>query len=100
FPGAGLDVAAMDRAARLLEGTHDFRNLCKMDVANGVVTFTRTVLSARVEPVPQLPEDDAHFQLYHLQITGLAFLYHQVRCIMGVLFLIGERREEPEIIPE
>lgn len=100
FPRACLDVDAMDRAARLLEGTHDFRNLCKMDVANGVVTFIRTVLSARVEPVPELPGEDGPFRLYHLQITGLAFLYHQVRCIMGVLFLIGQRKEEPEVIKE
>ncbi|XP_063791568.1 tRNA pseudouridine(38/39) synthase [Pseudophryne corroboree] len=100
FPRAQLDVEAMDRAARLLEGTHDFRNLCKMDVANGVVTFVRTVLSAKVEPVPELPEGGGAFQLYHLQITGLAFLYHQVRCIMGVLFLIGQGKEEPEIIRE
>ncbi|XP_075034821.1 tRNA pseudouridine(38/39) synthase [Mixophyes fleayi] len=98
FPRAQLDVEAMDCAARLLEGTHDFRNLCKMDVANGVVTFIRTVLSARVEPVPELPGDGGPFQLYHLQITGLAFLYHQVRCIMGVLFLIGQGKEEPDVI--
>ncbi|KAM9305055.1 tRNA pseudouridine(38/39) synthase [Gastrophryne carolinensis] len=100
FPRAGLDVAAMDRGARLLEGTHDFRNLCKMDVANGVLTFTRTVLSARVEAVPEVPEEAGPCQLYHLQITGLAFLYHQVRCIMGVLLLIGQGREEPQVIRE
>ncbi|CAI9609852.1 unnamed protein product [Staurois parvus] len=100
FPRAELDVEAMDRAARMLEGTHDFRNLCKMDVANGVMNFIRTVLSARVEPVPDVPGEDGPFQLYHLQIKGLAFLYHQVRCIMGVLFLIGQGKEEPEVIKE
>nr|DBA18843.1 TPA: hypothetical protein GDO54_014740 [Pyxicephalus adspersus] len=100
FPCAQLDVEAMDRAARMLEGTHDFRNLCKMDVANGVVNFIRTVVSARVEPVPELSQEGGPFQLYHLQITGLAFLYHQVRCIMGVLFLIGQGKEEPDVIRE
>ncbi|XP_018089389.1 pseudouridine synthase 3 L homeolog isoform X1 [Xenopus laevis] len=100
FPCAQLDVEAMDKAARLLEGTHDFRNLCKMDVANGVLNFTRTVLSARVGPVPEIPGDMGPFQLYHLQITGLAFLYHQVRCIMGVLFLVGQGKEKPEVITE
>ncbi|KAG9465501.1 hypothetical protein GDO78_018182 [Eleutherodactylus coqui] len=100
FPRDQLDVAAMDRAARMLEGSHDFRNLCKMDVANGVVNFVRTVLSARVEPVPELPGDSGPFQLYHLQIKGLAFLYHQVRCIMGVLFLVGQGKEKPEVIQE
>eukprot|EP00079_Xenopus_tropicalis_P029983 XP_012825700.1 PREDICTED: tRNA pseudouridine(38/39) synthase isoform X2 [Xenopus tropicalis] len=100
FPCAQLDVEAMDKAARLLEGTHDFRNLCKMDVANGVMNFIRTVLSARVEPVPEIPGDMGPFQLYRLQITGLAFLYHQVRCIMGVLFLVGQGKEKPEVITE
>ncbi|KAG8447377.1 hypothetical protein GDO86_014737 [Hymenochirus boettgeri] len=100
FPRAQLDVEAMDRAAQLLEGTHDFRNLCKMDVANGVVNFTRTVLSASVGPVTEIPGDMGQFQLYRLQIKGLAFLYHQVRCIMGVLFLIGQGKEQPEVIKE
>ncbi|KAM4698726.1 LOW QUALITY PROTEIN: tRNA pseudouridine(38/39) synthase [Rhinophrynus dorsalis] len=100
FPRAQLDVEAMNRAAQLLEGTHDFRNLCKMDVANGVLSFTRTILSASVESVPELSGATGPFQLYHLKITGLAFLYHQVRCIMGVLFLIGQGREDPEVITE
>ncbi|CAJ0962126.1 unnamed protein product [Ranitomeya imitator] len=100
FPRAQLDVAMMDRAAQMLEGTHDFRNLCKMDVANGVLNFVRTVISARVEPVPEGLGEAGPFQLYHLKIKGLAFLYHQVRCIMGVLFLIGQGKEEPEVIRE
>ncbi|XP_073505164.1 tRNA pseudouridine(38/39) synthase [Phyllobates terribilis] len=100
FPRAQLDVAMMDQAARMLEGTHDFRNLCKMDVANGVLNFVRTVISARVEPVPEGLEEAGPFQLYHLKIKGLAFLYHQVRCIMGVLFLVGQGKEEPEVIRE
>ncbi|KAM8962413.1 tRNA pseudouridine(38/39) synthase [Pelodytes ibericus] len=100
FPRAQLDVQAMDRAAHLLEGSHDFRNLCKMDVANGVLNFTRTILSATVGPVPDFSQEAGPFQLYQLQITGLAFLYHQVRCIMGVLFLIGQGKEEPEVIEE
>ena len=33
----------MQKAANYMLGTHDFRNLCKMDVGNGVVNFTRTV---------------------------------------------------------
>ena len=29
-------------------GCHDFRNLCKMDVANGVVKYDRRIMSASV----------------------------------------------------
>lgn len=33
----------MDRAASFLVGTHDYRNFCKMDVANGVIEFVRRI---------------------------------------------------------
>ena len=38
----------MDEAAKKLIGEHDYRNLCKMDVANGVTNFTRKILSAEI----------------------------------------------------
>ncbi|NWX94788.1 PUS3 synthase, partial [Nothoprocta pentlandii] len=100
FPAAGLDVALMDAAARRFEGTHDFRNLCKMDVANGVVSFQRTVLSARVTPAEASEGAPEPFRLYQFEVSGLAFLYHQVRCMMAVLFLVGQGLEQPEIIDE
>lgn len=61
------------------EGTHDFRNLCKMDVGNGVLQFERTILSASVKPVrPQHISSTDQYDLFIFEITGLAFLYHQV----------------------
>ena len=33
-------------------------------------------------------------------IKGSAFLWHQVRCIMSILFLIGNGQEEIELINE
>ncbi len=47
FDAAGLDLEAMRRAARRLEGDHDFRNFCKMD-ATAVHSFRRVVHSARI----------------------------------------------------
>ena len=38
----------MDEAVKKLIGEHDYRNLCKMDVANGVTNFTRKILSAEI----------------------------------------------------
>jgi tRNA U38,U39,U40 pseudouridine synthase TruA len=49
FYADGMDLAAMQRAAQLLRGTHDFRNLCHMDVAH-VTHFTRRVCDAVVRP--------------------------------------------------
>ncbi|XP_010019152.1 PREDICTED: tRNA pseudouridine(38/39) synthase, partial [Nestor notabilis] len=103
FPCANLDVGLMHAAAQRYVGTHDFRNLCKMDVANGVVNFQRTILSAGVTWVegggggtgPQDP-----FHLCQFEVTGQAFLYHQVRCMMAILFLIGQGMESPDVIDE
>ncbi|KYO35798.1 tRNA pseudouridine(38/39) synthase isoform X1 [Alligator mississippiensis] len=102
FPRADLDVALMNAAAQKYTGTHDFRNLCKMDVANGVINFQRTILAAQVQLVDRGQDTGLQdpFQLCQFEVTGLAFLYHQVRCMMAILFLIGQRMEDPEIIDE
>ncbi|XP_048184666.1 tRNA pseudouridine(38/39) synthase isoform X2 [Corvus hawaiiensis] len=102
FPCAQLDVALMDTAAQRYVGTHDFRNLCKMDVANGVLNFQRTILNARVTWVDRGGEAGPWdpFRLCQFEVTGQAFLYHQVRCMMAVLFLIGQGMESPEVIDE
>ncbi|XP_077406521.1 tRNA pseudouridine(38/39) synthase isoform X2 [Vanacampus margaritifer] len=99
FPRGSLDVAAMAEAAKRYEGTHDFRNLCKMDVGNGVLRFERTILSATVKPTDHQRADstDPH-DFFVFEVKGLAFLYHQVRCMMAVLLLIGQKLEAPEII--
>ncbi|XP_051494474.1 tRNA pseudouridine(38/39) synthase [Apus apus] len=102
FPCANLDVALMHAAAQRYVGTHDFRNFCKMDVANGVVNFQRTITSAAVTWVEEGGEAGLQdpFRLCQFEVTGQAFLYHQVRCMMAILFLIGQRMESPEIIDE
>lgn len=41
----------MEEGAAYLTGTHDFRNLCKMDVGNGVVKFIRNISSVDIKPV-------------------------------------------------
>lgn len=38
--------------------------------------------------------------MYCLEIEGNAFLWHQIRCIMGVLLLIGKGHETPDVITE
>jgi tRNA pseudouridine38/39 synthase len=103
FPRADLDIVTMNYAAQKYVGTHDFRNLCKMDVANGVINFQRTILSAQVQLMGQSLSEERWqepFQLCQFEVTGQAFLYHQVRCMMAILFLIGQGMEKPEIIDE
>ena len=43
----------MRAAGKLLKGSHDFRNLCKMDVGNGVVNFQRTIDDVTVSLVAE-----------------------------------------------
>ncbi|XP_042202439.1 tRNA pseudouridine(38/39) synthase [Callorhinchus milii] len=99
FPRAGLDVGAMGRAAEGYRGTHDFRNLCKMDVANGVVNFVRTVLASEVRPANSDGNSlGSGYQLWEFRVRGQAFLYHQVRCMMAVLLLVGRGLETPQVV--
>ncbi|XP_071840324.1 tRNA pseudouridine(38/39) synthase-like [Apostichopus japonicus] len=97
FPQGNLDIQLMKEASRKLIGEHDFRNFCKMDVANGVVTFIRRIVSVDIQPVDSREDG---FQMYEVTISGLAFLYHQIRCIVAILFMIGQHREKSEIIDE
>ncbi len=32
-----------------------------------------------------------------LTVIGQAFLWHQIRCIVAVLFLVGQERESPQV---
>ena len=86
---APLDLAAMRSAADLLVGDHDFRNFCKMDVIH-VSNFRRRVYSAEIVEDPGAAP--------YLEIHGQAFLWHMVRSIVSVLFLVGERREAPAVV--
>ena len=97
FPRGDLDVDAMQKAAQYLVGSHDFRNLCKMDVGNGVVTFERAIQSAKIIPTTTL-EGESPCDMFYLELVGKAYLWHQVRCIMAILLLVGQRNEQPEIV--
>lgn len=93
FARRNLDIDAMQNACQYLLGSHDFRNICKLDVAN-VSNFVREIFSAEIKPFRVNEQDES---IYMLEICGIAFLWHMVRCIMAVLFLIGEGKEEPTI---
>lgn len=99
FPQSGLDIDAMNEAALMLVGTHDFRNLCKMNVANGVVNFKRTVTNASVQQAfhnNQFNDNEHNICEFHIRSQG--FLWHQIRCVMSILFLVGEGKEKPDIV--
>jgi tRNA pseudouridine(38-40) synthase len=120
FLRGGLDVSAMQQAAQLLVGEHDFRNLCKLDIGN-VTNFRREVYYAKIVPFnftgsttcttygdglgsesnkdgADSAEVDGPDAVYMLEISGIAFLWHMVRAIMAVLFMVGEGLEAPSVV--
>ena len=77
-----LDVAAMCRAARLIEGGHDFSAF--QSAGTEVATTERTIAASRIT------SEDAGLLAY--EITGDGFLRHMVRSIVGTLVEIGRGR--------
>lgn len=85
-----LDAAAMEAAAALIEGTHDFA--C-FQSAGGTPreTTVRTVYSLQVTP-------KADGEIW-IEIAGDGFLYNMVRIIAGTLTEVGLGRKSPADIP-
>ncbi|XP_049298310.1 tRNA pseudouridine(38/39) synthase [Anopheles funestus] len=100
FPRGNLNIAAMEEATRYLVGANDFRNLCKMDVGNGVVNFVRSIDTVCIRSCQVDGKSDASYDMLYVELKGKAFLWHQVRCIMAVLLLVGEGKEEPSVVKE
>ncbi|TIA97034.1 hypothetical protein E3P96_03489 [Wallemia ichthyophaga] len=91
--GPGLDVGRMNTALQRLKGTHDFRNFCKVDASKQINNFHRTIHDAWIER-------EENLKLHCVNLVGSAFLYHQVRCMMAVLFLVGCGKEEVSVVDD
>lgn len=98
FVGDGMNLPKMREAANLLLGTHDFRNFCKIDAAN-VDNYERTISAIHIRH-SYLFSSGSSFrsQMCEAIVEGTAFLWHQIRCIMAILFLIGKGLEDPSVI--
>ncbi|KAI7898233.1 pseudouridine synthase, partial [Cokeromyces recurvatus] len=95
FQRGSLDIDLMRRAADYCVGLHDFRNFCKLDPAKNITSYERRILSFDINPVQEGGED-----LYEVKLKGSAFLWNQVRCIMAILFLVGQKLESPEVMKD
>ncbi|CAK4697751.1 hypothetical protein LEN26_014406 [Aphanomyces euteiches] len=93
-----MNLQAMATAAKLLEGKHDYRNFCRMDPS--VTNFEREIISFEIHTatMTHTNPDDEYYQTCFFEIKGKAFLWHQVRCMAAVLFLVGKGNEDPSII--
>lgn len=80
-----LDVEKMNRAAKFLEGEHDFKSFASVHAQSE--TSVRTVSNCDVEK-----EGD----IITIRVRGNGFLYHMVRIIAGTLIKVGAGDIRPE----
>ncbi|PIA25450.1 hypothetical protein AQUCO_11400015v1 [Aquilegia coerulea] len=96
FWRGNLNLSEMEIAGMKFVGDHDFRNFCKMDAAN-VHNYRRHITSFEFSRCNSRSESD---ELWAMTIIGSAFLWHQIRCMVAVLFMIGHGLELPSVIDE
>jgi tRNA pseudouridine38-40 synthase len=82
-----LNVAAMERAAAILVGTHDF--VAFQSAGSEISGTTRTITRS-------VCRDSDGILVY--EITGDGFLRHMVRAIVGTLVDVGRAWREPESV--
>lgn len=80
-----LDLAAMEQAARLLEGEHDFRSFC------GLTRYKKSTVR-RIDAITLLREGD----VVTLRFQGNGFLNRMVRILSGTLVEVGLGLRTPE----
>ncbi|KAK3490732.1 pseudouridine synthase [Neurospora hispaniola] len=111
-----LDIDMMRKAAKMFEGVHDFRNFCKIDPGKQITNFSRRIFESDIVEVKDLesdlpylglPEfqppagsDGSHPKVYYFHVRGSAFLWHQIRHMVAVLFLVGQGLEPPSIVQQ
>jgi tRNA pseudouridine38/39 synthase len=109
-----IDISAMREGCKRLEGLHDFRNMCKIDASKQLTNFKRRIFYADIEEVSPLSlptfllhpalqsstsaQETEIPKMYSFTLHGSAFLWHQVRSIVAILFLIGQGLESPSLI--
>ncbi len=88
FPAA-LDTEAMERAAALLVGTHDFTAFCgNRHLKKSAVRTLRRIEIAR------------EGEELRLRFEGDGFLYHMVRILVGTLLEVGTGERDAAEMPE
>ncbi len=124
-----MDIEAMRDAAKKFEGLHDFRNFCKIDASKQIDNFERRIFHADIDEVspssgplgyidlpgfqerptdipngspqhtPAAPNSSTP-KIYTFTLHGSGFLWHQVRHMVAILFLIGQGLEFPSLIDD
>eukprot|EP00816_Leptocylindrus_hargravesii_P011500 CAMPEP_0196807172 /NCGR_PEP_ID=MMETSP1362-20130617/7129_1 /TAXON_ID=163516 /ORGANISM="Leptocylindrus danicus, Strain CCMP1856" /LENGTH=369 /DNA_ID=CAMNT_0042180969 /DNA_START=192 /DNA_END=1301 /DNA_ORIENTATION=+ len=106
FAQRNLDIAAMRDGLARIVGSHDFRNLAKMDTEH-VSNFCRLILGTKIvegfsdkSSCDKGTGDRCDRRVSYFEIKGQAFLWHMIRCIVAISFMVGKRLEDPSIFDE
>ena len=87
-PASSLDVDAMNEAAQLLVGEHDFTSFCKVSSARMLQeagrSLSRNLLSVCVSDTYEVGEP-----VVVIDVEGNAFLHNMVRIMTGTLVEVG-----------
>jgi tRNA pseudouridine38/39 synthase len=67
------------------------------DEDEGQQNFMRRIYNFSVEPV-HINQQNPQLSMWMCVIRGSAFLWHQVRCMMAVLFIIGRGEDDDSVI--
>ncbi|THB66213.1 MAG: tRNA pseudouridine(38-40) synthase TruA [Desulfovibrio sp.] len=92
-----VDLDAMDRAARLLEGEHDFA--CFRNQGSETATTVRTLFEISRDPADSLPEPDPANQVWPEVVWRFhanGFLKQMVRNLMGCLVEVGRGKMDEQ----
>ena len=128
FARKNLNLDAMDKGLQYMVGRHDFRNLCKMNceevdnfervITHGkIVTSTNKIQQGAAAAAMVVDRNtyvnykvnqdetdgmelDNYRQMCYFEIRGQAFLWHQIRCIVSILFMIGQGLEDASVVKE
>ncbi|CAK8694825.1 putative tRNA pseudouridine synthase tag-124 [Clavelina lepadiformis] len=98
FPRGGMDIKLMQEAASKLVGKHDFRNFCTKHSENVFKHFKRDIFSFKVEEITN--SNNPECDMCSATVSGSSFLYHQIRCMMSLLGLVGLKRISPSVIDD
>ena len=87
-----LDLVAMERGLKYLEGTHNYKSFVKTD--EEITDYVRTISQALIR------RDSKDFNKLVITFVGTGFLRYMVRNMVGLLIEIGEGKRKPEDIIE
>jgi hypothetical protein len=103
-----VDIEAIRRGAQKFEGAHDLRNFFKIDPGKVITNFERRISECDIFEVarsrrryppalgllraPGVPRCTTSTS----NVKGSAFLWHRTRCMVAVIFIVGQSLEAPD----